>query len=88
MEIKSHFPLAVDEPNLTGFNLGYATLRLFCPKAIDILAYWQIEACCELLRQIQTDVYWKRNGFFNNSVRYSCHNITSLPYHRSTYTTI
>ena len=69
----------------TGFNLRYATLRLFCPKEIDILFYWQIEACHELLHQVDADVCWKRKGFFNNSVRHIYHDITPFLYHSITY---
>ena len=54
-DIEENF-LAVDEPNLTGFNLGYATLRLFCSEKIDILVYWQIEAFYELLHQVDANV--------------------------------
>jgi hypothetical protein len=45
-----------DQLSLSFLNLGYATFRFFCPKVIDFLIDWKVEARKKLLNQAYTDI--------------------------------
>jgi hypothetical protein len=45
-----------DQLSLSFLNLGHATFRFLCPKAIDFLIDWKVKARKKLLNQAYTDI--------------------------------